>query len=257
MHLDLNKYQRAALLLAAAIIVFVQFAQFSDNGVKGSGWVFSFLTAGVLVVVALAARRPVGVSTSRPETVAMPGKIELETTHAVLRENAEILTVEVEERASNLANALREQTDKAKTAVVSVMPEMGAFADALESTVHERCISLMLGLVGMRRSKGNQLYITSLEFKTLQEQIGKTLIRVAVAAQTSIPLGPEVNTGALAKVLLNELLEVRKTITKYCLALESKQLEPEAALLEWFKSKTSLDVRQHTLVRGALRQGRE
>lgn len=257
MRLDLNKYQRAALLVAAAIIVLVQFAQFSDDGVEGSGWVFSFLAAGALVVAALAARRPFAAGTSRPETAAMPSKTELEKTHAALRENSEILTVEVEERASNLANALREQTDKAKTAVVSVMPAMGAFSDALDLHVHERCIWLMLGLVGMRRSKGNQLYITGLEFRTLQERIGKTLMRMAVAAQTSMPLGAEVNTDALPKALLNELLEVRKTITKYCLALESKQPEPEAALLEWFRSKTSLDIRQHSLVRAALRQERE
>ena len=82
-------------------------------------------------------------------------------------------------------------------------------------------------------------------------------MRMAVAAQTSMPLGAEVNTDALPKALLNELLEVRKTMSKYCLALESKQPEPEAALLQWFRSKTSLDIRQHSLVRAALRQERQ
>lgn len=253
MRLDLNRYQRAALLVAAAAIVFVQFAQFSNDGVDGSGWIVSFLAAGALVVVALAARRLYAQVAQRLPATATPSKAELDASHAGLRENAEILAVEVEQRAANLANALREQTDTVTTAVVSVMPGMGVFSEALDLHIQERCLCVMLGLIGMRRSKGRQTYITGIEFKTLQKRVSKNVMETAVAAHISTPL-PEANPQALQKALMDDLQQVRRAITSYCVALESGQTDPEDALLVWFQSKTSIRLQGHPQVAKALRQ---
>jgi len=53
MEIKLNKYQRAVLVGTALLIVIVQFVVFSDAGYEGFGWAFSFLIAGILLVVAL------------------------------------------------------------------------------------------------------------------------------------------------------------------------------------------------------------
>lgn len=252
--LDLNRYPRAALLVAAAAIIFVQFRQFSDDGVEGSGWIFSFLTAGALVVVALAARGSSASAVLRPPaTAAVPKKAELDAAHAALRENAEILATEVEQRAANLADALREQTDKATTALVSVVPGMGAFSEALILHIHERCLYLMLGLIGMRRSKGRQTYISGFEFKALQERVSRKEMEMAVAAHTSMPL-PEANLQVFQKAFADDLQQVRGAITRYCVALEFGQVEPEGALLDWFRSKTSPGLQGHPQVAQALRR---
>jgi len=110
MRIELNKYQRIALFAAAAAIILVQFVQFDDEGFDGYGWVFSFLIAGVLIVVGLAKNSRFDSLAKAPlQNVALPSKDELETGYAALRENAEVLAVEVEQRAIMLADSLNQR----------------------------------------------------------------------------------------------------------------------------------------------------
>lgn len=259
MRLELNKYQRAALFVAAIAIILVQLAQFDDEGFYGYGWVFSFLIAGVLIVVGLAKNSPIQPLTKSPTPkVTLPGKEELEVAHAALRENAEILAVEVEQRAKMLANSLIKEKDEMTNGLaytVQGSKELGdKFVEQLNMHIHERCLYLMLGLVGMRRSKGKKMYITGLEFKTLQENTSKKIIEVAVASHQLIPVPMEMNTEAVSKAILDDIQQVRKTITQYCVALESKLPEPEISLLEWFESKCGLKINGNPQIAKALYQ---
>ena len=111
----------------------------------------------------------------------------------------------------------------------------------------------MLGLVGIRRSNGNKMYITGIEFKTLQEHIFKKIVQMAVAMQRSLPVPIEVNPPALSASVVSDLQQIRKTITTYCIALESNTSEPEGSLLDWFESKC-MKVRGSPHASQALRQ---
>lgn len=259
MRFELNKYQRAALFVAATAIIFVQFAQFDDEGFDGYGWVFSFLVAGALIVVGLAKNlRPEEVAKPPAPKIVIPSKEELEVAHAALRENAEVLAVEVEQRASMLASALVKEKDemtKGLAYTVQGSKELGdKFVEQLNMHIHERCAYLMLGLVGMRRSKGNKMYITGLEFKTLQEKTSKKLIEIAVAYHRIMPVPMEINTESLSKSIMDDLQQIRKTITHYCISLESKNSEPESVLLDWFESKCGINIRGNPQVAQALYQ---
>ncbi|ANE54045.1 hypothetical protein [Methylomonas sp. DH-1] len=248
MRIELNKYQRAALFVTAAVIVFVQFAQFDHEGFEGYGWAFSFLIAGGLIVVGLAKNSRFDFLAKAPvQSIVLPSKDELEAGYAVLRENAEVLAVEVEQRANMLADALiKEENEMTKGLVHTIQgsKELGdKFVEQLNMHIRERCIYLMLGLVGMRRSKGNKMYITGIEFKTLQEKIYKKLIEVAVASHRLMPVPMEINTEALSTAMLEDIQQIRKTITQYCVACESKLPDPETSLLEWFESKCGLKIK--------------
>jgi hypothetical protein len=155
MRIDLNKYQRAALFVAATAIVLVQFAQCDDEGFEGHGWVFSFLIAGVLIVVGLAKNsRLDSLAKSPVQSFVLPSKDELEAGYAILRENAEVLAVEVEQRANMLADSLIKEKDEMTKGLVHNIQgnkELGdQFVEQLNLHIRERCNYLMLGLVGMR-----------------------------------------------------------------------------------------------------------
>lgn len=259
MRIELNKYQRIALFVAAAAIILVQFAQFDDEGFEGYGWVFSFLIAGGLIVVGLAKNSRFDALAKAPvQNVVLPSKDELEAGYTVLRENAEVLAVEVEQRANMLADALIKEKDEMTKGLVHTIQgskELGdKFVEQLNMHIRERCIYLMLGLVGMRRSKGNKMYITGIEFKTLQEKIYKKLIEVAVASHRLMPVPMEMNTEALSKAMLEDIQQIRKTITQYCVARESKLPDPESSLLEWFESKCGLKIKGNPQIAQALVQ---
>lgn len=239
MRIELNKYQRAALVVAAATILIVQFAQFDDEGFRGYGWVFSFLVAVVLVVFALAGySRSEGTEKTHAFDISPSSNDKLDVTHAALHENAEILAIEVEQRAALLARYLIDEKDRmAKDTVFTVQgsKELGdMFVKQFNMHIHDCCILLMLGLVGMRRSKGNKTYIIGIEFKTLQDKVGKILIKNAVASQGISPVSMEVNTEALSRAILDRLQQVRKTISQYCISVELGAPKPESALLDWF-----------------------
>lgn len=259
MRIELNKYQRIALFVAAVGIILVQFAQFDDKGFEGYGWVFSFLIAGGLVVVGFAKNSRLDSLAKTPvQNNVLPSKDELEAGYAVLRKNAEVLAVEVEQRAKMLADALIKEKDEMTRGVVHTIQgskELGdKFVEQLNMYIRERCIYLMLGLVGMRRSKGNKMYITGIEFKTLQEKISKKLIEVAVTSQCLTPVPMEMNAEALSKAMLKDIQQVRKTITQYCVARESKLPDLEASLLEWFESECGLKIKGNPQIAQALFQ---
>jgi len=261
MRFELNEYQRAALFVAATAIICVQLAQFDDQGFDGYGWVFSLLVAGALIVVGLAknARLEPLTNPSAPK-VAIPYKEKLEVAHADSRENAEVLAVEVEQRAKKLANVLVNEKDKMMKGLVHTIQgseELGKqFVEQLNMHIHERCVCLMLGLVGMRRSKGNEMYITGLEFRTLQEKTSKKLVEIAMASHRIMPLPMEINTEALSKAILDDTLQVRKTITQYCIARKSNTPDPESSLLDWFESKCGMKIRGNPQIAQALYQER-
>lgn len=261
MRIELNKYQRIALFVAAIAIILIQFAQFEDEGFEGYGWVFSFLIAGGLIVVGLAKNSRVDSLSKTPaQTIVIPSKDELEAGYAVFRENAEVLAVEVEQRANMLADVLIKEKDemtKGLTHTIHGSKELGdKFVEQLNMHIRERCIYLMLGLVGMRRSKGNKMYITGIEFKTLQEKISKKLIEVSVASHRLMPVTMEINTEALSKTMLEDILQVRKTITQYCVARESNIPNPEKPLLEWFESKCGLKINENLQIAQALQENK-
>lgn len=98
------------------------------------------------------------------------------------------------------------------------------------------------------------MYITGIEFKTLQEKIYKKLIEVAVASHRLMPVPMEMNTEALSKAMLEDIQQIRKTITQYCVARESKLPDPESSLLEWFESKCGLKIKGNPQIAQALVQ---
>jgi hypothetical protein len=252
--ISLSKLQRAVVFVVAAAIIVVQLFQFADYGLRGHGWIWSFLVAGALVVLALF---PTNRSPEKSAFV-LPPKEELDKMHAVLRENAEVLSVEVEQRAKALSEELVRNKDDMTRGLVHTFHGSKVLGDQvvkqLNLHIYEKCLFLMLGLVGMRRSGGKELYITGIEFKTLQEDVSKKVMATAAASFNASPIPLEPKPDAVARSVLAELLEVRKTITAYCVALKSQSAEPEAALLKWFEEKAGLKLHKNGHIAQALQR---
>lgn len=267
MGLDLNKYQRAALLAAAAAIVLFQFAQLDEYGLEGYGWILSFLVAGTLAAVAMSKATPPSRSPkSAPDTTSprapaprntVPSKEELKIAHAKLRENAEVLAIEVEERAKILARSLAKEQDPESAKVFDVLGGKSGlrekFVDQIRLHIDERCLLLMLGLVGMRRSKGKKVYITGIEYKTLQAKISDAYLKMVVASVMNIPDPPEVNTKAISTSVMSDLQSIRTSIVRYCIVLEQDNADnSERELLDWFKKSSAIDLTGNQHVTQAL-----
>ena len=184
--------------------------------------------------------------------ISLPSKEELEVKHAALREYAEILAVEVEQKASMLANALIEENSEmmaeANLAMTGKEEAGDMLVEAMNMHIHERCIYLMLGLVGMRRSKGKKTYITGIEFKTLVEVTFKKLVRISATSLKMIQGSEKIDAKSLTKNILDEISQVRKAITSYCVAKGANSPEPESALVEWFESNSGLAIRGNPLI---------
>ena len=245
MRFELNNAQRTVLVLAATAIVFVQFAIFDDDGFRGSGWVWAFVAAAGLLYLAFSTKPGyTPLNTSAPlkgTTTRMPSKEELDAAHAQLRENAEVLFLELERRAGDLCDVLVKEKNKdfsGLSITVQGSKEKGAsFNEGLNLFIAERCHLLMLALVGMRRSKGNELYITGLEFRTLQELVGKKLVQYAVRSHQVLDADVPLNPEAIAKQHLGEILQVRKHIVDYCVATKRGDASPETALITSFENQ--------------------
>lgn len=252
--LSLNRYQRAVLFVIAAAIIVIQLAQFADDGLQGHGWIWSFVVAGGLAVLGLF---PATQPTPGKPAFSLPSKEELEKMHAALRENAEVLSIEVEHRAKALSDVLIRDKDEMTRGLVHTVHGSKVLGDQivkqLNLHIYERCLYLMLGLIGMRRSGGKELYITGIEFKTLQEAVSKKVIATAVASQKVAPLPLEFKPEAFTRSVLADLLEVRKTITAYCVEVKSQNAEPEAELLKWFETKAGIKLDKNPQVAQALR----
>ncbi|RWP63834.1 hypothetical protein [Mesorhizobium sp.] len=246
MRITLSKHQRWAALGVAAVIVLVQFWQFSENGFEGYGWAGTFLIAGMLILIGLgpAAGFTVGSAERHPtknptEAAHVPERAplnedDLKAKHDVLRENAELLAVEVEARGDALADELiakRTKDFEGLTVSVRGSAEKGTqLMGGVDDFIRERSMLLMLGLVGLRRAKGYNLHITGLEYRTMQKAALDTLAKRAIQAhQKEMPDLP-IERDALLKHLMDELKTVKTLIGKGCAAPQDR----EAPLVEWF-----------------------
>lgn len=194
-------------------------------------------------------------SPGRPAN-APQAREELKKIHAALRENADALSTEVEQRAKALSDALIRDKDEMTRGLVHTVHGSKVLGDQmvkqLNLHIYERCLFLMLGLVGMRRSGGKELYITGIEFKALQEAVSKKVMAAAAQSRRVAPLPLEFNPEAFTRSVLTDLLEVRKTITAYCIAVKSRNPEPESVLLKWFELKSGFKLEENPHVARAL-----
>lgn len=256
MRIELNKYQRGVLFIAATIIIIIQILQFNDEGFYGYGWVFSFFAATILVVLGLSKYSKNEVMKNKVPEIKPSSKEELGVIHVGHRKNTEILSIEIEKRAMNLANSFTSGTDSTFGGLFNIIDEGKGTGDIIiemmKIQVMERCLYLMLGLVGMRRSKGNNVYIKGIEYKTLQEIITKKIIKLNITSQTLLGVPTENNPVTPTKNYMPEILEIQKAINSYCFSIKLGKIEPESSIINWFESRSGYNVRGNPQISQAL-----
>lgn len=259
MNFDLNKHQRIALFIAAIVIIVVQLSQFDRSGVDGQGWIFSFLIAGGLIVLGLGKNASQTLSPKSFEpNVALPNKEELAASHALLRQNAEVLLIELEQRASALATELIEKRDTdLKGLELSVQGNKKKGEQLLEQMdlyIHECCHYLMLGLIGLRRSNGNEMYVNGIEFRELQTKTSKKILEISVSTIQKAPIPLPVNAEAIGTSINSNIQQIRKALTHSCIAKKFGEPKPERLLLEWFESTSGLKIEDNSQIQRAIQE---
>jgi hypothetical protein len=247
MRIALSKHQRWAALAAAAVILVVLWLQIQDEGFRGYGWVLALLAAAVLVIVGIG---PVGSTT--PAKVAAPAHVprskeELEAGWKKLRENAEVLAVEVEERAKILAKDFNASRSDLKLTNSDGTP--WALEGALEGFVRERALLASLGLVGLRRTGKDRLYVTGIEYKTTEKSVFDLIARESIAALISAKM--PVDKDKMLPQLLGELQAIRKTIVQGAEAATRGETDIERPLVEWLRAQ-GLTIKDNNIVKTAL-----
>jgi hypothetical protein len=229
MKISLSKHQRYAALAAAAIILVVLYLQIADEGFSGYGWVLGVLVAALLVIVGIG---PVG-SASAPQKSAAhvpPTKEELEAGHQKLRESAEVLAIEVEERAKILEKDLA----KAQPQGIRLENPDGTpwtLQSGLESFIRERALLASLGLVGIRQTGDKNVWVTGIEYKTTEKKIFDALARETISGMTAS--GLPINRDKLLPQLLGDLQAIRKCIVQAAEARKRGDTDVTAPLVAW------------------------
>lgn len=247
MKISLSKHQRYAALAAAVIILVVLYLQIADEGFSGYGWVLGVLVAAVLAILGIG---PVGYSATPAKVPAYisPTKAELEAGHQKLRESAEVLAIEVEERAKILE---RDLAGSRLQGVRLVAPDgsPSPVEAGMDSFIRERALLLSLGLVGLRQTGDKNVYVTGIEYKTTEKKIFDILARETIFGMTA--MGLPIDKDKLLPQILGELQAIRKTIVQSAEARKRGDRDVTAPLMAWLAGH-GLTVTNESIISSAL-----
>ncbi|MGO8024876.1 hypothetical protein [Rhizobium leguminosarum] len=249
MRINLSKHQRYAALAAAAITIVVLYLQIEHEGFRGYGWVLALLAAVALVIVGIG---PVDstVAPGKPVYVS-PTKEELEAGHQKLRERAEVLAIEVEERAKIIEKDLA----KAQPQGIRLQNPDGTpwtLQPGLESFIRERALLTSLGLVGIRKTGDRGVWITGIEYKTTEKKIFDVLARETISGMTAS--GLPVDKDKLLPQLLGELQTIRKCIVRAAEARKRGDSDVTGPLVAWLGGH-GLKISNEAIIQTALQEG--
>lgn len=249
MRINLSKHQRYAAFAAAALILVVLYLQIEDEGFRGYGWVLALFAAAALVIVGIG---PVG-STAAPEksVYASPTKEELEAGHQKLRESAEVLAIEVEERAKIIEKDLAKSQPQG-IRLESPDGEPWTLQPGLESFIRERALLTSLGLVGIRKTGDRGVWITGIEYKTTEKKIFDVLARETISGMTAS--GLPIDKDKLLPQLLGELQAIRKCIVQAAEARKRGDSDVTAPLVAWLGGH-GLKISNEAIIQTALQEG--
>lgn len=253
MKIALSKHQRYTAIAAAMIILVVLYLQIADEGFSGYGWVLGVLVAAVLVIIGIG---PVGNSapakapTKAPAYIS-PTKEELEAGHQKLRESAEVLAIEVEERAKII------EKDLAKSQPQGIRLENSdgtpwTLQPSLESFIRERALLTSLGLVGVRLTGDRGVWVTGIEYKTTEKKIFDILARETISGMTAS--GLPIDKDKLLPHLLGELQAIRKCIVQAAEIRKRGENDVAAPLIAWLGGH-GLKISNEAIIRTALQEG--
>lgn len=267
----LNKKQRYVLFACSAALILVQLNAFSEDGVRGYGWMFPILAATGLIVFGLydkSKEKPPTAESTSP--FPQKSEAELAAIHQFYKDNAVLLSSEIERLAVELEKRIKESFGGENLiAECNEFDQEGKvvgrkairLADFSSAHVLGYAYWLVLGLVGMRRAmqvtKGKEIYVTSLEYRTLERLVGDKVIGQIVRQMKDEGATPEqleklAQSDYFKKEFLDDMLSIRKAVANYCKGVNLSEEHPEKFAIHWFLSKTGVQEVDKELVAEAL-----
>ncbi|EJC69544.1 hypothetical protein Rleg5DRAFT_5337 [Rhizobium leguminosarum bv. viciae WSM1455] len=105
----------------------------------------------------------------------------------------------------------------------------------MDAFQRERALLFSLGLVGIRRAEDKHLYVTGLEYKTVEKAVFDSIARESIA--TSMVMGSPMDKDKMLPQLLSELQAIRKTIVQDAEARKRGETDVERPLVEWLRAQ--------------------
>ncbi|HEV7252501.1 MAG TPA: hypothetical protein VGN97_05315 [Mesorhizobium sp.] len=247
---SLNVLQRALALIAAAALLFIQGAYTYSEGFSAPGWVFTAAISGLLLTVALW-----GAKLKRAPRAKNDGP---EQTRSVLHKEEEDVeeldldsAYEVEQRASVLTAALINRNSEAAAPATNGDQEASApphERQSRELVIREHCLWLMLGLVSLRRARGDGEHVKRPAYLRLQHAVLQRIFALRREASQQA----DGSTQEQLDEVKAAMRQVQAGIVSGCSARKEGAARPEQDLLAWFAEHTGVDLSQSPHVGRAL-----
>lgn len=225
----LNFKQRALLAAVAVVIIFLQLYKLNEYGVEGSGWILSFLVAGLLLLPILSG---VDFKKSTTKKGGTPNGLNAATLH-IHREKNQWAIKEIRNRVPQLEDLLREWMD-----FKTVEECLGKRFDDI---FFEPSYLFLFMIASLNEGSLDVSFFQSERFYVLRLQVAELMIEENVKMLKEMMPDKEPKKDLITKHVVNKLGEATKAIDEYIDAVLVKSEEPEAPIIDCMLKSLNLD----------------
>ncbi|OPY84693.1 MAG: hypothetical protein A4E71_02558 [Smithella sp. PtaU1.Bin162] len=230
----LNFAQRLLLTAIAVVILLFQLYKFNENSIEGSGWILSFLVAGLLLLPILSGVNIKKSSANKTSCKECNNPITLH----IDREKNQWAVKQIRNRAPGLDTLLRDWMEF-KTVEEALNKR---FDDIFADTSHV----FLFMITAIAEGSLDTSFFQSDRFYVLKLQIAELMIEENIKGLRGLMPDKEPNKDLVTKQVINRLNEATKVIDEYIDAILAKSKDPEAPLVEWMLKSLNLDTLAET-----------
>jgi len=226
----LNKPQRILLACVAVLILVFQFYKFMENGVEGSGWVLSLVSAGVLLLPAF------GMLSARATTTQTASGGAAEFNSLIARRS----------RTQTLFNRAKSKSGELQNSILSwlglpdvpkLVPEFAQIDSLMKDQWLQYCLAYVVSLATIAEFKRDPKFLDGDEFKILWAQTGKHMLALAEESATRNGLADKFNHESAKTWMFRDLNECRGAMNAFISSISSNAVDPDAQLIAFLMKK--------------------
>lgn len=163
--------------------------------------------------------------------------------HARFRANGVKLCAEVIERTENFLNEHHSEGSMVTGATEEERANPAAMKSAalvLRTHLKSSYLGLFMGLIGMRECKGNDLYITSIEFKEMEQVIIKEMAKCSGTCLKLLGTFNPENVQKQIADLMDSQIAIRGSVNQYIKNRTNNVSCPEQKLIDWYEKQSGI-----------------
>lgn len=218
---SLNKPQRAALLIAAAVVAVIQLMYFDDNGIDGMGWIVSIIVIAAFCVLALR---------SDPKPGFRVAWTDQDASKAADPRAVERNLAAISRAADNIGARVRRKLPDADT-------NKGRLSVVTASVTRSALLMYGLGLLAVCKLRHDGDFLNGEEYRDTK----RAIMKAAASADNVILKDAAPQKLVTPDSYASDLREVEQGIVSFFRALAAHNTDSPAALLNaWLDRRSSI-----------------